>query len=164
MNQLLLALLLVSGLSSAAIVPESIRTQDKTVICNTKTGTIRNVTDAEKKAVYAKAGVTPGDTKLCPAKPYAFEVDHRISLELGGNNDISNLQLQAYCTLGQLTATDGKPMADSNGKIRSGAVPLYKGLYDAHAKDKAENQTHADICSGKVTPAEAQDKIYNWKN
>ena len=145
MNKLLLALLLASSVASAAgPVPASIRTQDVNEICTTKTGTIRNVSEATKQQVYRNAGIAYGDRTLCSL---GYEVDHRISLELGGTNDISNLQLQAYCTKAQLA-----PNFPANV------------LYDARAKDQAENQTHRDICSKAVTPAEAQAKIYNWHN
>ena len=140
-----LLLMLVSTIVFAgSIVPASIRTQDVNSICNTKTGTIRNVSQATKLQVYKNAGVPYGDRTLCTL---GYEVDHRISLELGGTNDISNLQLQAFCTKSQLSANFPKNV-----------------LYDAHAKDIDENQSHKDICSKSVTPAVAQEKIYNWKN
>jgi hypothetical protein len=52
---------------------------------NFHTGTVRNVTESEKKAVCREYGITSG----CPGKGY--EIDHLISLEIGGANDISNL-------------------------------------------------------------------------
>lgn len=148
---------LSAGAVATLTVPpaSAIRTTDLNLICNTKTGTIRNVPDSIKKQVYKNAGVTVGDTTMCNAKPHAFEVDHVVSLENGGTNDISNLQLQAYCTYDQLTkGPDGKP--------------LYKGLYDARAKDKVENSLHAELCPAHTaptkTPTEVQSILENWKN
>src|SRR5207237_4646192 len=48
----------------------------------------RDVSDAEKAAVYARYGVA--------WVPYAHEVDHLISLELGGSNVIRNLWPEPY--------------------------------------------------------------------
>ena len=146
MKSLALVLALVStvALADGAVPAASIRTQDVNDICNTKTGTIRDVSEATKQQVYKLAKITYGDRSLCSL---GYEVDHRISLEIGGTNDISNLQLQAYCTKAQLAPN-----------FPAGV------LYDAHAKDQAENQTHRDICSKALTPAQAQAKIYNWKN
>ena len=50
--------------------------------------TVRNVPDSEKKAVYREYGILSHTTG-------EYEVDHFISLELGGSNDISNLWPEA---------------------------------------------------------------------
>ena len=64
-----------------------------------------------------------------------FEVDHLISLELGGSNDIKNLWPQSYTT---------KP-------------------WNAHVKDKLENRLHKLICYGAINIVEAQIAISkNW--
>jgi len=144
MKYTLLALLLLTSLVQAAVPTAAIRTTDKISICTTKTSTIRNVPEAVKKQVYKNAGITYGDRTLCSV---GYEVDHKVSLTLGGTNDISNLQLQAYCTKAQLAPNFPKGV-----------------LYDARAKDLAENVGHHDICSGKLTPSVMQEKIYNWKN
>ncbi len=85
---------------------------------------IRNVPTTEKNQVYQEYGITS-------RKPGQYEVDHIISLELGGSNDIKNLWPQSYLT---------KP-------------------YNAHVKDAVENQTHALICSGKMDFRKAQHDI-----
>jgi hypothetical protein len=84
---------------------------------------VRNVTDATKKKVFAEYGVDP--------KADQFEIDHLISLELGGSNDIKNLWPQAYNT---------KPL-------------------NAHVKDALENKLHTLICSGKADLATVQKDI-----
>lgn len=63
------------------------RTRPKALLCDDSfhTGTVRNVPDSEKHAVEVAYGLEP--------KPYGstLEIDHIISLELGGANDITNL-------------------------------------------------------------------------
>ncbi len=64
-----------------------------------------------------------------------YEVDHLISLELGGSNDIKNLWPE--------------PLHDPAG---NGAVD----------KDAIENQLHDMVCSGETTLADAQHAIVHW--
>ena len=87
------------------------------------TATVRNVPESVKKQVFAEYGIDPTSDK--------FEVDHLISLELGGSNDIKNLWPQSYTT-----------------------QPL-----NAHRKDVLENKLHDMICSKQITIQEAQKTI-----
>src|SRR5206468_11305081 len=59
----------------------------RTVICSPgfHTAAIRNVSEAEKHQVEAEYGLAPRGYGS------ALEVDHIVSLELGGSNDIANL-------------------------------------------------------------------------
>lgn len=84
---------------------------------------VRNVTGSTKAKVFAKYGVDP--------KADHFEIDHLISLELGGSNDILNLWPQAYTT---------KPL-------------------NAHTKDVLENKLHRLICAGKADLKAVQHDI-----
>lgn len=89
---------------------------------------VRNVPESEKNQVYLEYGITSRQTG-------EYEVDHLISLELGGSNDISNLWPEA-------------------------AQPT-PGF---HEKDKVENYLHDQVCSGKISLREAQLKIANnWE-
>lgn len=89
---------------------------------------VRNVSQSEKDQVFAEYGIVQHPTG-------AYEVDHLISLELGGSNDIKNLWPEPYT-----------------------------GPDNAHEKDKIENYLHAQVCSGKMTLKQAQDGIAkNWK-
>jgi hypothetical protein len=89
---------------------------------------VRNVPTSEKNAVYKEYGITN-------RKPGSYEIDHDLSLELGGSNDIRNLWPEAY---------------DLNvGGFQMGA----------HEKDKLENTLHALMCSGKLTMLQAQSAI-----
>lgn len=85
------------------------------------------ITDATKAKVYAEYGITvhrPGD----------FEIDHLISLELGGSNDIKNLWPQSY-----------------------------HGTWNAHMKDRLENEIHRRVVAGTMKLADAQRMIaHDW--
>lgn len=86
---------------------------------------VRNVTDNTKTKVFAEYGIASH-------KSGAYEVDHLISLELGGTNDIANLWPEVA------TPTPG-----------------------FHEKDKVENYLHGQVCTGKLALADAQNKITN---
>lgn len=93
---------------------------------------VRNVPAAVKRQVYASYGIKQNDPND-PNKPY--EVDHLISLELGGSNSIKNLWPQSYVT---------QP-------------------WNAHRKDALENRLHKLVCDGTMDLAEAQKEISgNW--
>jgi hypothetical protein len=109
---------------------------------------VRNVTEAMKRQVYLNANVPYGDRKMCSL---GYEVDHRIMLGVAGSNNLSNLQLQAYCNFKQLT------------KGKDG-LPIYKGLYDAYAKDKVEDSLRKEVCAGTIKLSDAQAKLRSWKN
>jgi hypothetical protein len=93
------------------------------------TGTVRAVDASLKKKVYASYGMSP-TSPPCPC-----EVDHLVSLEIGGANDQKNLWPQSYGT---------KP-------------------WDAHIKDQLENRLHHLVCTGRISLADAQHEIAtNW--
>ena len=75
-----------NGLPDSACSPGAIlSTGTKDAIC--KSGyakSVRNVPDSEKNQDYAEYGITSH-------APGQYEVDHLVSLELGGSNDIANL-------------------------------------------------------------------------
>jgi len=88
---------------------------------------VRDVPQSVKDEVYAEYGITSH-------APGQYEVDHFVSLELGGSNDISNLFPEA---------TSPKP--------------------GSHEKDKVENYLHDQVCSGAMTLQTAQIAIAtNW--
>jgi hypothetical protein len=89
---------------------------------------VRNVPESVKRQVYAEYGITSH-------KPGEYEVDHLISLELGGSNSIKNLWPESYIT---------QP-------------------WNAHVKDELENKLHDLVVSGQVPLATAQQAIAtNW--
>lgn len=83
----------------------------------------RNVSAAVKRQVYAEYHATRRPGVCC-------EVDHLISLELGGGNAVANLWPEPY-----------KP------------VP------GAHEKDRLENYLHRQVCSGTLPLAAAQREL-----
>ena len=94
-----------------------------------RTSAIRNVPESEKFAVEREYGMTPGHYGS------ALEIDHIVSLELGGSNDIANLfpeKLHAH--------------------------PGYR------VKDKLENKLHDLVCAGTMTLRSAERGIAsNWE-
>ena len=88
---------------------------------------VRNVPQSEKDQVYQEYGISSH-------APNSYEVDHLISLELGGSNSISNLWPESYT-----------------------------GDWNAHIKDKLENKLHDLVCSGTLDLKSAQQQIAtNW--
>ncbi len=89
--------------------------------------TVRDVSETEKNQVFAEYGITVHNGTT-------YEVDHFISLELGGSNDITNLWPEP-------------------------ASPL-PGF---HEKDKVENYLHEQVCNGNMTLEQAQSlEISDW--
>ena len=85
--------------------------------------TVRDVPTSEKEQVFAEYGV---DWSLHGG----YEVDHVISLELGGSNDISNLFPESYSI-----------------------------QYGARTKDKLENYLHDQDCIHGLSLTVAQQEI-----
>lgn len=105
--------------------PGDVLTIDPQVICVPGyTKTVRAVPQSVKNQVYRAYGITSH-------APREYEVDHLISLELGGSNSIRNLWPQSYVT-----------------------QPL-----NAHVKDRLENTLHRLVCSGKLPLEHAQKAI-----
>lgn len=98
----------------------------KTMVC--KTGyskSVRNVSSSTKSAVYREYGITSHGSG-------EYEIDHLVSLELGGSNSIANLWPEA-----------------------ASPTPGF------HQKDSVENRLHSEVCSGQVSLADAQLQIIN---
>ncbi len=108
--------------SPGAILPDA--TKEKICVPG-YSGETRNVPETEKNQVYAEYGIATH-------KAGEYEVDHLISLELGGSNDIANLWPEP---------ADPRP--------------------GFHEKDKVENYLHKQVCDGVMTLQEAQYKIAN---
>ena len=87
---------------------------------------VRDVPESEKDAVYARYGI--------PHVAYRHEVDHLVSLELGGSNVISNLWPEPYA-----------------------------GRWGARTKDVLEDRLHDLVCSGTIGLRHAQHlEARNW--
>jgi len=85
---------------------------------------VRNVPESVKKQAYAEYGITSHT-------PKEYEVDHLISLELGGSNSLKNLWPQSYVT----------------------------SPYNAHKKGVLENKLHKLVCDGAIDLKTAQRQI-----
>jgi hypothetical protein len=89
---------------------------------------IRNVPTWEKHAVEREYGLAPRSYGS------ALEIDHIVSLELGGSNDIANLFPE-----------------------KLNAHPGYR------VKDRLENRLHELVCDGKLNLRSVQRQIAtNW--
>lgn len=129
---LVLAAALAPQVPDAKLTPGAVNpAATLSVICvrgyTSKPG-VRHVTQATKNAVFSEYGVNRNN-----GGPY--EVDHLISLELGGSNDIKNLWPQSYVSTPN----------------------------NAHMKDQLENKLHQMVCAHQLDLATAQREIAgNW--
>lgn len=85
----------------------------------------RNVSEREKNEVFTEYGIFSHQSG-------EYEIDHLISLELGGSNDIANLWPEV-----------------------ANPTPGF------HEKDQVENYIHKQVCSGVITLEQAQKDISN---
>ncbi len=104
------------------------KTATKQQICIPGYSTLsRSVNEKTKQEVFKEYNITGsyGD----------YEVDHLVSLQLGGSNDVSNLWPESY-----------------------------NDVLGAKQKDKVENYLHQKVCKGEITLKQAQTMIArNWK-
>jgi hypothetical protein len=117
------------ALQDAACTPGAIFPKvTKTQVCTPGyASSVRDVPQSLKNKVYAEYGIT----KHLPGQ---YEIDHLVSLQLGGSNDIANLWPEA-----------------------ANPTPGF------HEKDKVENYLNSQICAGKITLQQAQIEIAtNW--
>jgi hypothetical protein len=131
-------------LPNPELSPGKVRTTDADEVCHEKAKDFRGDT---LEQIYREYGVTPHQgicldtrrmTKGGHGKPphivvESCEVDHIVSLELGGADDPANLFIQPY--------------NPANG------VP------GAHAKDRLENWLHQQVCKHGMPLVDAQKAI-----
>lgn len=136
-----LVLALAAGLSSAAwavdsdgtrpddkLTPGEVRTTDRAEICATRTGTVRDVSEVMKIAARRNYGLMNNRAGWCA--PNGCEVDHRVLLEIGGDN--------------------------RRGSIANLWPEKATGPNNFHDKDRCENAAHKAICDGFMSVADAQ--------
>ena len=114
-----------ADLPSPDLTPGKVLTTDAAKVC--KPGyakTVRHTSASLKIAVYREYGITKH-------KPGEYEIDHLVSLELGGADVKENLWPQSYLT---------KP-------------------WNAHVKDRLENELHRLVCTGDLSLPDAQREI-----
>lgn len=122
-------------LNDLDVTPGVVRTISKHEVCDGgSTKELRHTTEKMKTIVYVAYGVDK-NKPLPHAGPGTFtaplyEIDHLISLELGGADEIQNLWVQPYYQ--------------------------HPG---AHEKDAVENWLHREVCAGRIDLIEAQREI-----
>lgn len=102
-------------------------------VCKTKWGKDhRFVTQKMKEFVFAEYHVTAAQRHVVVKgkKKARYEIDHLISRELGGADDVKNLWPESYY-----------------------------GPWNAHDKDRIENKLHSLVCNGTITLSDAQAMI-----
>src|SRR5574338_450219 len=143
------ALMLIAGAGGAGAadeVPDSAKTRGvaragltQARICGIRWGRDeRHVTDAMKQQVFAAYGYSGYDDPRCipDAHGRRCEIDHLISRELGGADEVANLWPQSY-----------------------GSSP-----WNAVLKDKLENRLHNEVCAGRLTLASARRMmVTDWR-
>lgn len=103
-------------------------------LCTTSTKLVRNVPSSVSKQVYLAYGMKTKHSGICGGDGYC-ELDHDISLSLGGTNGAKNLF----------------PMP-------------YSGSCNAHDKDKLEFRLYKLMCAKKITLKTAQKAISgDWR-
>lgn len=120
-------------LPDPTVTPGLVRTTSADEVCHGgSTKQFRNTTSAMKRQVYFEYSVEP-HKGICTG---GCEVDHLISLELGGADDVANLWPQP-------------------SQPRPGF----------HEKDALENYLHKQVCDGKMALIDAQAVIRtDWYN
>jgi hypothetical protein len=119
-------------LPDASVTPGAVLTTDAAKVCQAGySSTMRDVPLSVKKQAYTVYGIRPS-TRTVNGQTVRIccEVDHLVSLELGGSNDIKNLWPQPYYP-------------------RPGA----------HEKDVLENWLHKQVCAGTISIERAQQAI-----
>jgi hypothetical protein len=115
-------------LPDPAATPGEARPTTRAALCSESfhTADERHTTPATKRRAYELYGVEPYKG-MCRG---GCEVDHLISLEIGGADTLKNLWPQPS-----------------------------QGAFGYHLKDKLENRLHRMICDGKISLPEAQKCI-----
>jgi len=109
-------------LPDSKMTPGDVLSTDVQAICTPGYAkSVRNVPQSLKNQVYRQYGVTS-------RQPHEYEIDHLISLQLGGSNSIRNLWPQSFVT-----------------------QPL-----NAYVKDRVENKLHELVCAGVIFQSRLQ--------
>lgn len=106
------------------LTPGAVLTTDTSRICTPGYAkSVRHTSGELKHLVYREYGIDPREGH--------YEVDHLISLELGGADVRANLWPESY---------DTEP-------------------WNAHVKDRLENFLHREVCEGRIPIGQAQREI-----
>ena len=123
-----------SNIPDPKLTPGEVRNVTVQTLCTTSTKLVRNVPKSVSNKVYVSYGMTGNYTGYCNVTG-GCELDHDISLSLGGSNGQKNLF----------------PMP-------------YSGACNAHDKDKLEFKLYMLMCKGTITMKQAQKSISgDWR-
>ncbi len=127
-------------LPDPALTPGAVRAGlSEATICKTKWGTdARHVSTAMKAQVFQSYGLSGNNDPACVRDKSGrrCEIDHLISRELGGADEVKNLWPEPY-----------------------GTTP-----WNAVRKDRVENRLHKEVCAGNISLAEARKEIRtDWR-
>ncbi len=122
-------------LPDPALTPGAVTALTAERVCGIKWGKdARKVTAAMRRMVFESYGLRGNHDPSCKGKR-GFEVDHLVSRELGGADDLLNLWPQCY-----------------------------SGRWNARVKDRLENRLHREVCAGMITLEDAQNAIRDdWR-
>jgi len=137
MKRLFLWAFMLPSLAFADIPADAIRTTSQQELCSPafRTSQYRNVSEKTKADIYRRDGIAANHQGVCEG-PRGCEVDHRISLKLGGSNSPSNLLVRPYF-----------------------------GVCNMTQKDVLEDKLHRLMCAGKITVDAAQNYLFNdWES
>ncbi len=128
-------LALAGDIPDPTLTPGVVTPMDVQIICATKWGADkRHVTTAMRRQVFASYGLSGNLDPSCKSKRH-FEIDHLVSRELGGADDILNLWPQCHA-----------------------------GRWNATLKDRLENRLHKEVCQGTIALKQAQNEIRtDWR-
>ena len=119
---------------NSSLTPGAVLTTDASTICVPGyAASVRDVSTATKKQVYAEYGVS------YPQALGAYEVDHFIPLEIGGSNDLTNLWLEPA------TPTPGFHQKDQFENFEHGQV------------------CHGEISAAEAQSRMASDWYFYWQ-
>jgi hypothetical protein len=121
------------------VTPGAVRALSLSKICSIKWGKdARHVTETMKRQVFENYGLSGNSDPSCLADASGrhCEIDHLISRELGGADDVKNLWPQPY-----------------------GSSP-----WNAVKKDRVENRLHKEVCAKTISLKRARDEIKtDWR-
>ncbi len=126
---------LARDLPDPELTPGVVTALTSAEVCGIRWGRdARKVTAAMRRMVFEGYGLSGNRDRSCKGKRH-FEVDHLISRELGGADDVLNLWPQCY-----------------------------SGRWNASIKDRLENRLHREVCAGTITLEDAQAAIRDdWR-
>lgn len=140
---LLLAVAMPPVRPDARLTPGDVATTDLATVCKPGyASSVRNVSEATKRAVYAAYGIKPSGHWVIARsgkRTYQsdYEIDHLVSLQLGGRNTEEGV----------------------SPTVNLWPQHKYSKPYNALMKDDLEGAAHRAVCAGTMELTYAQKRI-----